>query len=85
MEAISSGRAILDISADDIFRAIEENGDDGVDFITVHCGVTRESLERIHRQGRILGIVSRGGSMLAHWMKFNGRENPLYENYDRAP
>ena len=41
VEAICSGRAILDISANDIFRAIEENGDDGVDFITVHCGVTR--------------------------------------------
>jgi len=83
VEMIESRRAILDMTGDDIFRAIEENGKDGVDFITVHCGVTRESVARINRQGRLLGIVSRGGSMLAHWMEANGRENPLYEDYDR--
>lgn len=83
VEILESRRAIPEMTGDDIFRAIEENGKDGVDFITVHCGVTRESVARINRQGRVLGIVSRGGSMLAHWMEFNGRENPLYEDYDR--
>lgn len=83
VEVIESRRAILEMTGDDLFRAIEDNGKDGVDFITVHCGVTRESVARINRQGRILGIVSRGGSMLAHWMEANGRENPLYEDYDR--
>lgn len=83
VETIESRRAILEMTGEEIFRAIEENGKDGVDFITVHCGVTRESVARINRQGRVLGIVSRGGSMLAHWMDANGRENPLYEDYDR--
>jgi phosphomethylpyrimidine synthase len=71
------------MSAEDLFRAIEENGEDGVDFLTVHCGVTRESVRRLETQGRVLGIVSRWGSILAHWMDYNDRENPLYEQYDR--
>jgi phosphomethylpyrimidine synthase len=81
--AVRSGKAIVEMTADDLFRAIEENGEDGVDFVTVHCGVTRRSVECIEKQGRLLGIVSRGGSILAHWMDFNNRENPLYEDYDR--
>jgi phosphomethylpyrimidine synthase len=81
--AVKAGKAIVEMTADDLFRAIEENGEDGVDFITVHCGVTRQSVARIEQQGRLLGIVSRGGSILAHWMDFNNRENPLYEEYDR--
>jgi len=81
--AVNAGKAIVEMSADDLFRAIEENGKDGVDFLTVHCGVTRRSVECIEKQGRLLGIVSRGGSMLAHWMDYNDRENPLFEEYDR--
>jgi phosphomethylpyrimidine synthase len=81
--AVKAGKAIVEMTADDLFGAIEENGDDGVDFITVHCGVTRQSVALIDQQGRLLGIVSRGGSILAHWMDFNNRENPLYEEYDR--
>jgi phosphomethylpyrimidine synthase len=81
--AVRAGKAIVEMTADDLFRAIEENGEDGVDFVTVHCGVTRRSVECIEKQGRLLGIVSRGGSILAHWMDFNNRENPLYEQYDR--
>ena len=81
--AVNAGKAIVEMTADDLFRAIEENGKDGVDFITVHCGVTRRSVECIEKQGRLLGIVSRGGSILAHWMDFNNQENPLYEQYDR--
>ncbi|HOG16613.1 MAG: Phosphomethylpyrimidine synthase [Syntrophaceae bacterium PtaU1.Bin231] len=75
--------AISEMTADDLFRVIEENGEDGVDFITVHCGVTRRSVAAVEEQGRTLGIVSRGGSILANWMACNGRENPLYEDYDR--
>ena len=81
--AVKAGKAIVEMTADDLFGAIEENGEDGVDFITVHCGVTRQSVARVEQQGRLLGIVSRGGSILAHWMDFNNRENPLYEEYDR--
>ena len=71
------------MTADDIFAVIEENGRDGVDFITVHCGVNRQSVAAVEKQGRVLGIVSRGGSMTANWMHCNNRENPLYEEYDR--
>jgi len=71
------------MNADDMFEVIEENGEDGVDFITVHCGVTRGSVRAIEEQGRLLGIVSRGGSITANWMACNNRENPLYEEYDR--
>ncbi|MBN1382844.1 MAG: phosphomethylpyrimidine synthase ThiC [Deltaproteobacteria bacterium] len=75
--------SVLEMTADDLFNAIEENGEDGVDFITVHCGVTRESVAFIEEQGRLLGIVSRGGSILAHWMDCNQEENPLFAQYDR--
>ena len=76
-------KAIAEMRSEDMFRAIEENGEDGVDFITVHCGVTRHSVACIAAEGRLLGIVSRGGSITANWMACNGRENPLYEHYDR--
>ncbi len=76
-------KAIVEMTPDDMFRVCEENGEDGVDFITVHCGVTRRSVACIEEQGRVLGIVSRGGSILSKWMRFNKRENPLYEEYDR--
>jgi len=80
---IAQKKAISEMTADDIFDVIEENGRDGVDFITVHCGVTRLSVAALKSQKRILGIVSRGGSMTANWMDCNKKENPLYEEYDR--
>ena len=80
---IAQKKAISEMTADDMFAVIEENGRDGVDFITVHCGVTRLSVAAIEKQGRVLGIVSRGGAMTANWMACNDQENPLYEQYDR--
>jgi len=80
---LQNRKAIVEMTPADMFDVIEENGKDGVDFITVHCGVTRESVGRIEKEGRILGIVSRGGSILARWMNFNGLENPLYEHFDK--
>ena len=62
---------------------IEKHGEDGVDFVTVHCGVTRGVIERLKKQGRIADIVSRGGAFLTEWMVVNGKENPLYEQFDR--
>ncbi|MDO8784576.1 MAG: phosphomethylpyrimidine synthase ThiC [Syntrophales bacterium] len=82
-QIVDEGKTILEMSADDMFRVIEENGEDGVDFITVHCGVTKRSVGCIDEEGRLLGIVSRGGSITANWMACNDRENPLYEQYDR--
>ena len=82
-QMLTEKRAIVEMSADDMFRVIEENGEDGVDFITVHCGVTQRSVACIEAEGRLLGIVSRGGSITANWMACQNRENPLYEYYDR--
>ncbi len=83
MKVLGEKKAISEMTTDDIFAVIEENGRDGVDFITVHCGVNRRSVAAVETQGRVLGIVSRGGSMTANWMHCNNRENPLYEEYDR--
>ncbi|WP_455392008.1 phosphomethylpyrimidine synthase ThiC [[Eubacterium] cellulosolvens] len=74
--------AIVDMTEDQIFNAIEKHAKDGVDFMTVHCGVTKESVERLRRQGRTTDLVSRGGSFLMAWILHNDSENPLYANYD---
>jgi phosphomethylpyrimidine synthase len=66
-----------------IFEVIERQCEEGIDFITVHCGLTLEAIKRMNSQKRILGIVSRGGSLIATWMIKNNKENPLYEQYDR--
>jgi len=74
---------IAKMTPDDLFDVIEEHAEQGVDFVTVHCGLTRKAVERLQEEGRILDIVSRGGSFLLEWMVYNDRENPLYEHYDR--
>jgi len=83
IEAIDSHGAIVKMTVDDLFSAIEEHIYDGVDFITVHCGVTQQAVARLKQQGRVADVVSRGGAFLIGWMLHNGRENPLYEYYDR--
>jgi phosphomethylpyrimidine synthase len=75
--------SIAKMSVDDLFGAIESHAEEGVDFITVHCGLTRKTIETLREDGRILDIVSRGGAFLVEWMIYNDRENPLYEHYDR--
>ncbi len=75
--------SISKMSADDLFTIIEEHAEQGVDFVTVHCGFTRRTIETLRDEGRILDIVSRGGAFLVEWMIYNDRENPLYEQYDR--
>jgi phosphomethylpyrimidine synthase len=67
---------------DELFKSIEKQCQNGIDYITVHCGVTKESVKRMDNSNRICGIVSRGGSILADWIRKNGKENPLYEYYD---
>jgi phosphomethylpyrimidine synthase len=76
-------RSMVEMTADDLFGVIERHGEDGVDFITVHCGVTQNSVEKIKKEGRLMGVVSRGGAILMEWMDYNKRENPLFEEYDR--
>jgi len=75
--------SFLKMSAEDIFQTIEGQAKDGVDFFTVHAGITRKSLDLLKNHKRILGIVSRGGAMLASWMAYNKKENPLFEDFDR--
>ncbi len=76
-------KAIVDMTVEDIFAGIVKHLDDGVDFITVHCGVTRATVERMEREGRIMEVVSRGGSFTVEWMAHNQAENPLFEHFDR--
>jgi phosphomethylpyrimidine synthase len=83
IEAIENRGAIVNMTVDEIFAVIEEHAKDGVDFVTVHCGVTQESLARLKKQGRKTDIVSRGGAFLIGWMLHNDKENPLYQYYDR--
>ncbi|MFP4661534.1 MAG: phosphomethylpyrimidine synthase ThiC [Halanaerobiales bacterium] len=83
VEILQSGRKMIDMTADDIFNAIVAQAEDGVDFITVHCGLTREGMEHLRSEGRVTDVVSRGGSFLTGWMLHNDKENPLYDQYDR--
>jgi phosphomethylpyrimidine synthase len=83
VKAVESHGRIAKMTSDSLFQVIEEHAKEGVDFVTVHCGVTRRTIERLRNEGRILDIVSRGGSFLLEWMIYNDRENPLYEHYDR--
>ncbi len=75
--------AIAKMSVDELFDAIEGQAEEGVDFVTVHSGLTRRTIDTLREDGRILDIVSRGGSFLVEWMIYNDKENPLYEQYDR--
>ncbi|MBE0447074.1 MAG: phosphomethylpyrimidine synthase ThiC [Actinobacteria bacterium] len=75
--------SIIDMTADDIFEVIEAQAAEGVDFMTVHSGITWRTLEALQQQGRITDIVSRGGAFTVGWMIHNSKENPLYEQYDR--
>jgi phosphomethylpyrimidine synthase len=68
--------------SDDLFKTIEAHARDGVDFMTVHCGVTRQSVGSLKKHKRVTGVVSRGGALLIAWMHENGLENPLYEDFD---
>lgn len=83
IEAIVKYGAIVKVTTDEIFAVIEEQAQDGVDFMTVHCGVTQKAINRLKNEGRLTDVVSRGGAFLIGWMLYNERENPLYEHYDR--
>ncbi|MGH7804429.1 MAG: phosphomethylpyrimidine synthase ThiC, partial [Candidatus Binatia bacterium] len=74
------GRRLEDLSYDDILREVESQARQGVDYFTIHAGVRRAHLALV--RGRVTGIVSRGGSLLAKWMIHHGRENPMYELFD---
>jgi phosphomethylpyrimidine synthase len=83
IDAMERYGAIVKMTADDLFASIEQHAMDGVDFITVHCGVTRSAIDRLKQQGRLTDVVSRGGAFLIGWILHNEFENPLYEDFDR--
>jgi phosphomethylpyrimidine synthase len=83
VETVKKRKNITKLDPNELFDIIEKHGEDGVDFITVHCGVTRRSVERLKKQGRTTDVVSRGGAFLIEWMIANNKENPLFEHYDR--
>jgi phosphomethylpyrimidine synthase len=74
--------SLVDMDEDEMFNGIEKHAKDGVDFMTVHCGVTKDGARLIRDSGRKLGVISRGGSWLVSWILHNDMENPLYSNYD---
>lgn len=82
--AVRRSRKVVEMTQDDMLGAIREQARQGVDFMTIHAGVTRESVQRLMDQGRTADIVSRGGAFMAEWMIYNRRENPYYECYDQV-
>lgn len=82
-KVLAEKRPCADVTEDEIFDEIEYQAKTGVDFITVHCGITRESVRVLEKSNRLMGIVSRGGSLMAEWIIKNNEENPLYQKYDR--
>jgi phosphomethylpyrimidine synthase len=76
-------KAINNISSDLIFKVIEQQAKDGVDFMTIHSGVTLKVLKHLEKHPRTGGVVSRGGTILLEWMRRTKRENPLYTQFDR--
>ena len=82
-QILDNDRDIASMQPDDLFAEIEKQARQGVDFMTVHCGLTRRGAEMAVKEDRVMGVVSRGGSMLARWMLENGKENPLLEYFDR--
>ncbi len=83
IEAINKWGSIVAMPVDHLFAAIQEQAEDGVDFMTVHCGVTRKTVSRLRQSPRVTDVVSRGGAFTIGWMLHNEQENPLYEFYDR--
>ena len=75
-------RDLKELTAQDFLDVIRLHGEDGVDFVTLHCGITRKTIEQIRNGGRKMNIVSRGGSLVFAWMSMTGEENPFYEYYD---
>jgi len=82
IESIEKRGSIVDMAEDDLFSVIESQAKEGVDFMTVHCGLTSKAIERLKNQGRVADIVSRGGAFHLAWMLHNQKENPLYAHFD---
>ncbi|HIJ15167.1 MAG TPA: phosphomethylpyrimidine synthase, partial [Methanosphaera sp.] len=82
VETRESGKPVVDMDEDTIFKVITEQAKEGVDFITVHCGITKDAIQSVKDSERIMGIVSRGGALTAAWIMHNEKENPLHKDFD---
>lgn len=82
VEAFKREGDMLKVDKNLMFEIVRKHCEDGVDFLTIHCGVTKEVVKQLDLQGRLTGVVSRGGSFLVKWIKETGLENPFYEHYD---
>jgi phosphomethylpyrimidine synthase len=83
IRSIDEKGSIVEIQADDLFDVIESQAKEGVDFMTVHAGLTSKAIERLKNQGRVADVVSRGGAFHLAWILHNEKENPFYEHFDR--
>jgi len=83
IEAIEKRNSIVEMKEDDLFSVIVAQAQEGVDFMTVHAGLTSKAIDRLKNQGRVADVVSRGGAFHLAWMLHNQKENPLYANFDR--
>lgn len=81
-QLLDGGREISSMHPDELFAEIEKQAEQGVDFMTLHCGISYKGARMGAEKSRVMGIVSRGGSMLARWMLENKKENPLIEHFD---
>ena len=75
-------RDLATLTAKDFIDVIRLHAEDGVDFVTLHCGITRKTIDQIKKHKRKMNIVSRGGSLVFAWMSMTGEENPFYEYFD---
>jgi phosphomethylpyrimidine synthase len=82
VEAAGKGKSITDCGVDDFLGVVERQAADGVDFMTIHCGLVSRLAREVAKK-RLAGVVSRGGALLMQWIARNDRENPYYEYYDR--
>ena len=82
VETIQKRGAVVEMIKEDLFDVIRMQAQDGADFMTLHCGINRNVLKALTDEGRIMDVVSRGGSFITGWMLHNGKENPLYEYFD---
>ncbi len=84
VETIQKHGAVVEMTKEDLFDVIRMQAQDGADFMTLHCGINRNVLKALTDEGRIMDVVSRGGSFITGWMLHNGEENPLYEYFDEV-
>jgi len=84
VRAKEKNKSFLKFSAQDILEVLSDQAKQGVDFFTIHSGVTQGSLKVLGRHRRLMGVVSRGGAIIASWIKYHRKENPFYSHFDQS-